>query len=76
MIVSLLLGAVAVAAVPTVVARDSSSSPVAVSSTVPDTAGAAILHPFVSYSIEFAFFPDFAGTVNTKPWIRALQDIH
>lgn len=62
MIASLLLGAAAVAGVPTFVGRDT-SSPVIVSDNVPDTAGASILRPFVSFSIEFAFFPDFAGTV-------------
>lgn len=37
------------------------SSAIAVKSTVPEDAGAPVLRPFVSFSIEFAFFPDFAG---------------
>lgn len=60
MFISLLLGAAVAAAVPTLVEREASSA-VIVTKDVPDTAGAAVLHPFVSFSIEFAFFPDFAG---------------
>lgn len=56
MLVPLLLSAAVAAAVPT---RD--NSPVAVSLDVPSTAGAKVLHPFVSFSIELSFFPDFAG---------------
>lgn len=41
--------------------RDSSA--ITVSKSVPDNAGESVLHPFVSFSIEFAFFPDFAGTL-------------
>jgi hypothetical protein len=59
MFIPLLLSAVVVAAVPTVVERD--SLPISVSKDTPDNAGAAVLHPFVSFSIEFAFFPDYAG---------------
>ncbi|KAJ5624233.1 hypothetical protein N7510_000542 [Penicillium lagena] len=58
MIVSLLLGAVAVAAVPT---GSDSSSAIAVTKDAPQEAGDNILQPFVSFSIEFAFFPDYAG---------------
>lgn len=60
MLFSLFLGAAVATAAPTVVERGS-SSPVPVTQDVPDSAGAAVLHPFVSFSIEFAFFPDFAG---------------
>lgn len=60
MLVSLFLGAAVATAVPTVVERDSSSA-VTVTKDAPESAGAAVLHPFVSFSIEFAFFPDFAG---------------
>lgn len=60
MFIPLLLGATVVAAVPTNVERDASSA-IAVSGKVPQTAGAAILSPFVSFSIEFSSFPDFAG---------------
>ncbi|KAL1961879.1 hypothetical protein VTN77DRAFT_959 [Rasamsonia byssochlamydoides] len=37
------------------------SSPIAVSESVPASAGDPVLPPFVSFSIEFAFFPDYAG---------------
>lgn len=60
MFASLLFGAAAVAASPTTVARDSLSA-VTISQNAPEDAGAAILRPFVSFSIEFASFPDFAG---------------
>ena len=60
MFVPLLLSAAVAAAVPAVIERDSSS--VSVAKDAPDTAGAAVLRPFVSFSIEFAFFPDYAGT--------------
>lgn len=40
------------------------SSAIAVKSTVPEDAGAPVLRPFVSFSIEFAFFPDFAGNLS------------
>lgn len=39
-------------------ARDDSA--IAVNMTVPNSAGPAVLQPFVSFSIEFALFPDFA----------------
>lgn len=58
MIVPLLLSAAVAAAVPTS-ARDSSA--IAVDMNTPPSAGAAVLHPFVSFSIEMSFFPDFAG---------------
>lgn len=57
---SLLFGAAVVAASPTTVAKDSPSA-VTISQNAPKDAGAAILRPFVSFSIEFASFPDFAG---------------
>lgn len=60
MFVPLLLSAAVAAAVPTVTER---GSPMSVLKHTPDTAGAAVLHPFVSFSIEFAFFPDYAGTL-------------
>lgn len=58
MIVSLLLGAAAVAAVPT---GSDAPSAIAVTKDVPQEAGDCILQPFVSFSIELAFFPDYAG---------------
>ncbi|KAJ5769363.1 hypothetical protein N7520_003922 [Penicillium odoratum] len=61
---TLLLFAAAVAANPTTV-RDN-SSPVTVSKSAPDNAGAAILRPFVSFSIELASFPEYAGNLS-KP---------
>jgi hypothetical protein len=60
MFVPLLLAAAMAAAVPTAVERDVSA--IAVSREAPQTAGAAVLSPFVSFSIEFSSFPDFAGT--------------
>lgn len=60
MLVSLLFSATAVVAVPTVLERDS-SYPIQVSKDAPESAGVAILQPFVSFSIEFSSFPDFAG---------------
>lgn len=54
MIASLLFTAAVVAAAP-------SGSAVSVSQTVPKDAASGILAPFVSFSIEFSFFPDFAG---------------
>lgn len=59
MIIPLFFGAAVAAALPTLGERDTSA--IAVENTAPQTAGAAVLHPFVSFSIEFAFFPDFAG---------------
>lgn len=62
MLYSLLFGAAVVAASPAAVSRDSSSSDVvSVSQSTPDDAGEPILRPFVSFSIEFSSFPDFAG---------------
>lgn len=43
----------------TLYTRPSDFNPVAVPNV--STAGEAVLASFVSYSIEFAFFPDFAG---------------
>ncbi|KAJ5766551.1 uncharacterized protein N7511_004167 [Penicillium nucicola] len=60
MLIPLLLGATIVAAVPAVVEREASAV-IAVSGHVPQSAGAAILNPFVAFSIEFSSFPDFAG---------------
>jgi hypothetical protein len=34
---------------------------ITVSRKVPDDAGEPVLQPFVSFSIEFAYFPDYAG---------------
>lgn len=59
MFIQLLVGAAVAVAVPSLVER--ASSAVTVTKDVPDTAGAAVLHPFVSFSIEFSSFPDFAG---------------
>lgn len=57
MLVSLVLGAAAAAAAyPT-----NSDSAVSVDRAVPDHAAEPVLQPFVSFSIEFAWFPDFAG---------------
>ncbi|OJJ33989.1 hypothetical protein ASPWEDRAFT_114341 [Aspergillus wentii DTO 134E9] len=44
--------------------RVNSPTSVLLSKTVPTDAGAPVLHPFISYSIEFAFFPDFAGNAS------------
>ncbi|RAH44126.1 glycosyl hydrolase family 79 C-terminal domain-containing protein [Aspergillus brunneoviolaceus CBS 621.78] len=41
--------------------NSSSSSVIVVSQSVPESAGLPVLHPFVSFSIEFVFFPDYAG---------------
>jgi hypothetical protein len=38
------------------------SSTIEVSSTPPANTSAPLLEGFVSYSIEFAYFPDYAGT--------------
>lgn len=53
-------GAALAAAVPTNVKQHGSPA-VTVRKQVPHNAGAAILAPFVSFSIEFSSFPDFAG---------------
>jgi len=55
--ISLLLGATTVVAA--LVERE--VSPITIDKDVPESAGAAVLHPFVSFSIEFSSFPDFAG---------------
>lgn len=61
MLASLLFGAAVVAAAP-------SSSAISVSTTVPKDAASGVLAPFVSFSIEFSSFPDFAGIfVNSLP---------
>lgn len=52
-----------------------SSNTHVLSATAPSAAGAAVLSPFVCFSIEFVFFPDFAGmfcpqgrpSLNIKP---------
>jgi hypothetical protein len=54
MFVSLLFSAAVVVAAP-------SSSAISVSKTVPKDAASGVLAPFVSFSIEFSSFPDFAG---------------
>ena len=41
---------------------ESGVSVISVSGQVSQAAGAAVLSPFVSFSIEFSSFPDFAGT--------------
>ncbi|OOG00165.1 glycoside hydrolase family 79 protein [Aspergillus carbonarius ITEM 5010] len=46
---------------PTASDRVGSSESISLSASVPEDAGLAVLHPFVSFSIEFAFFPDYAG---------------
>lgn len=56
MLVPVILAAASVA-----VATPLSSNAVAVSEKVPADAGPPVLQPFVGFSIEFAFFPDFAG---------------
>ncbi|KAK5790255.1 hypothetical protein VI817_007542 [Penicillium citrinum] len=60
MFIFLLLGATTVVAA--LVERG--VSPIAVDKDVPESAGAAVLHPFVSFSIEFSSFPDFAGNLS------------
>jgi hypothetical protein len=54
MIISLLFSVASVVAAP-------SSSAISVSNTVPKDAASGVLAPFVSFSIEFSSFPDFAG---------------
>ncbi|RAK86834.1 beta-glucuronidase [Aspergillus costaricaensis CBS 115574] len=65
-LLSLLLGAAhSIAARPTFPDDErSSSSSISLSASVPDDAALPVLHPFVSFSIEFAFFPDFAGNLS------------
>lgn len=58
---SSLLFTAATAAAAAISHRVRDSAPIAVSGSVPDNAGDPVLHPFVSFSIEFAFFPDYAG---------------
>ena len=61
-LLSILLGAAhSIAARPTFQDERSTSSSISLSASVPDDAALPVLHPFVSFSIEFAFFPDFAG---------------
>lgn len=60
MLLCLLLGATVATAVPTTAGSDVST--ISVGEAVPQAAGAAVLSPFVSFSIEFSSFPDFAGT--------------
>lgn len=63
-LLSLLLGAAhSIAARPTFQDERSISSSITLSASVPDDAALPVLHPFVSFSIEFAFFPDFAGII-------------
>lgn len=45
-----------------VVAR---SSAISVDKDVPSSAGPALLEAYMSYSIEFCYFPDYAGTWNS-----------
>lgn len=66
MILSLILGAATGAAIPTGGANE-----LLVDTMAPSHAGEPILHPFVGFSIEFAWFPAFAGTLPLK-----LDEIH
>lgn len=60
--------AASVAAAAALAANPAASlSPIPVQESVPEEAGAAVLQPFVSYSIEFAFFPDYAGSYPCVP---------
>lgn len=59
MIFSLILCATAAVAIPA--GGDSPAAQIVVDSTAPNHAGEPVLHPFVSFSIEFAWFPAFAG---------------
>ncbi|PYH47944.1 glycosyl hydrolase family 79 C-terminal domain-containing protein [Aspergillus saccharolyticus JOP 1030-1] len=45
----------------TITSASNNTSAVVVSPSVPESAGLPVLHPFVSFSIEFVFFPDYAG---------------
>ncbi|RAL12296.1 glycosyl hydrolase family 79 C-terminal domain-containing protein [Aspergillus homomorphus CBS 101889] len=45
-------------------ATNVNTTAIAVSQSVPETAGLPVLHPFVSFSIEFVFFPDYAGNLS------------
>jgi len=70
MFIPLLLSAAVAAAIPTVI--ESGSSSISVAKSAPDTAGAAVLHPFVSFSIEFASFPDYAGALDLSAEERSI----
>ncbi|KAJ5336963.1 hypothetical protein MYU51_006263 [Penicillium brevicompactum] len=62
MLFCLLLGVTMATAVPAT--AESGVSVISVSGQVPQAAGAAVLSPFVSFSIEFSSFPDFAGNLS------------
>ncbi|MCJ1282038.1 hypothetical protein MMC26_001361 [Xylographa opegraphella] len=49
----------------TIVLASSYSEPIAIHSCLPANASAPVLEAFVSFSIELAFFPDFAGNLST-----------
>lgn len=68
MLVPLVLAAASIA-----VATPLSSNAIVVSEKVPTDAGPSVLQPFVSFSIEFAFFPDYAGMslVIPNPYTRS-----
>jgi hypothetical protein len=53
--------AIKILALASALAGTSKGSTIEVSSTPPANASAPLPEGFVSYSIEFAFFPDFAG---------------
>lgn len=65
MLIYLLLGVAVGTAVPVTANLDASA--ITVGESVPQAAGAAILTPFVSFSIELSSFPDFAGTPTSTP---------
>lgn len=71
MLVPLLLGATTVVAA-LVVERE--VSPIEVGKDAPENAGAAVLHPFVSFSIEFSSFPDFAGILSSLFFPRKFSE--
>jgi hypothetical protein len=45
-----------------------SKIPIEVQGTTPFNTSAPIPEAFLSYSIEFAFFPDFAGMIPNATW--------
>ena len=64
-----------VRAAPTASDRVGSSESISLSASVPEDAGLAVLHPFVSFSIEFAFFPDYAGMFFPSLWYLSLGGV-
>jgi hypothetical protein len=63
--VLLLLGSSAAAATAAATSGDTH----VLSVTAPNTAGPAVLSPFVCFSIEFVYFPDFAGMFRPKIYL-------